>query len=103
MIKTSLIDRKFAEYFRRPFKTRESSEYELAITFGEEEVQTLIINAEKFLKIAPRIHGKKTLNLNLHPVEFCRIRDLEEKRFNFNSHLSSSTASGTSQRSRLWL
>ena len=35
MIKTNLIDRKFAEYFRRAFEMRESSEYELGITFCE--------------------------------------------------------------------
>jgi uncharacterized protein (UPF0332 family) len=59
MIKTNLLDRKFAEYFRRAFEMRESSDYELGITFGEEEVRTLIRNAEEFLKKAQEFTKKR--------------------------------------------
>jgi len=59
IIKTNLLDRKFAEYFRRAFEMRESSDYEIGITFGEEEVQTLIKNAEEFLKKAQEFTEKR--------------------------------------------
>jgi uncharacterized protein (UPF0332 family) len=37
MIKTNLLDRKFADYFRRAFEMRESSDYELGITLARAE------------------------------------------------------------------
>ncbi|MBS7636097.1 HEPN domain-containing protein [Candidatus Bathyarchaeota archaeon] len=52
MIKTNLVDKKFGQYFRKAFEMRESSNYEIGIIFGEEEVKTLIENSEEFLKMA---------------------------------------------------
>jgi len=52
IVKTNLMDKKFGQYFRRAFEMRESSNYEIGITFSEEEVKTLIENAEEFLKKA---------------------------------------------------
>jgi len=65
IIKPNLLDKKFGEYFRRAFEMRESSDYEIGIIFGEDEVQTLIKNAEDFLKKA-RVHREKTSNLSNH-------------------------------------
>jgi len=59
IIKTNLIDRKFAKYFRRAFEMRESSDYEIGLIFGEEEVQTLIKNAEEFLQRAQEFTEKR--------------------------------------------
>jgi uncharacterized protein (UPF0332 family) len=47
-----MLDKKFAQYFRRAFEMRESSNYEIGITFGRDEVQLLVKNAEEFLKKA---------------------------------------------------
>ena len=52
IIKTGMLDKKFGQFFRKAFEMRESSDYEIGITFGKEEVQTLIKNAEEFLKKA---------------------------------------------------
>ena len=52
IIKTKMLDKKFAQYFRRAFEMRESSDYEIGIVFGKDEVQSLIGNAEEFLKKA---------------------------------------------------
>ncbi|MEM2970977.1 MAG: HEPN domain-containing protein [Candidatus Bathyarchaeia archaeon] len=52
MIKTNLLDKKFAEHFRRAFEMRESSDYEIGVIFGEKEVQVLVKNAEEFLEKA---------------------------------------------------
>lgn len=59
MIKTNLVDKKFAKYFRRAFEMRESSDYEIGVVFGEEEVQTLIKNAEEFLQKAQEFTEKR--------------------------------------------
>ncbi|MDI6690263.1 MAG: HEPN domain-containing protein [Candidatus Bathyarchaeota archaeon] len=59
IIKTNLLDKKFAEYFRRAFEMRESSDYEIGVIFGEEEVQTLLKNAEEFLKKAQEFTAKR--------------------------------------------
>jgi len=40
------------EHFRRAFELRESSDYEIGVVFGEDEVKTLIKNAEEFLETA---------------------------------------------------
>jgi len=45
-----MLDKKFAQYFRRAFEMRENSDHEIGIVFSEEEVQTLIKNAEEFLQ-----------------------------------------------------
>lgn len=52
IIKTGMLDKKFGQFFRKAFEMRESSDYEIGITFGKEEVQTLIKNAGEFLKKA---------------------------------------------------
>jgi uncharacterized protein (UPF0332 family) len=52
IIKTNLLDEKFGQYFRRAFEMRESSDYEIGIVFSKEEVQTLIKNADAFLRKA---------------------------------------------------
>ena len=54
IIKTKMLDKKFAQYFRRAFEMRESSDYEIGIVFGKDEVQLLIRNAEEFLKKAQK-------------------------------------------------
>lgn len=59
IIKTNQLDRKFAEHFRRAYEMRESSDYEIGITFGEEEVQALIKNTEEFLKKAQEFSKKR--------------------------------------------
>ena len=59
IIKTSMLDKKFAQYFRRAFEMRESSDYEIGIVFSEEEVQTLIKNAEEFLQKAQEFVDKR--------------------------------------------
>jgi len=59
IIKTNLLDRKFAKYFRRAFEMRESSDYEIGVIFEEEEVQTLIKNAEEFLQKAQDFTEKR--------------------------------------------
>ncbi|MGC8936558.1 MAG: HEPN domain-containing protein [Candidatus Methanomethylicaceae archaeon] len=52
MVKTKLLEKKFAEYLRRAFEMRESSDYQIGAVFGDEEVKALIKNAEEFLKKA---------------------------------------------------
>jgi len=52
VIKTKLLDKKYGESFRRAFELRESSDYEIGVVFGEDEVKTLIENAEEFLETA---------------------------------------------------
>ncbi|MEM3616537.1 MAG: HEPN domain-containing protein [Candidatus Bathyarchaeia archaeon] len=52
IVKTNLLDKKFGQYLRRAFEMRESSDYEIGAIFSEEEVKTLIKNAEEFLKKA---------------------------------------------------
>ncbi|MEM4713054.1 MAG: HEPN domain-containing protein [Candidatus Bathyarchaeia archaeon] len=52
IVKTNLIDKKFGQYLRRAFEMRESSDYEIGAIFSEEEVKTLIKNAEEFLNKA---------------------------------------------------
>jgi len=52
VIKAKLLDKKYGEYFRKAFELRESSDYEIGVVFGEEEVKTLIKNAEEFLETA---------------------------------------------------
>ena len=47
-----MLNKKFAQYFRRAFEMRESSDYEIGVIFSKDEVQTLIKNAEEFLKKA---------------------------------------------------
>jgi len=59
IIKTNLLDRKFGKYFRRAFEMRESSDYEIGVIFGEEEVRTLIKNAEAFLEKAQEFTEKR--------------------------------------------
>ena len=58
-IKTELLDKKFGQYFRRAFEMRESSDYEIGIIFSEEEVETLIQNADEFLKKAKEFIEEK--------------------------------------------
>ncbi|MGF3573217.1 MAG: HEPN domain-containing protein [Candidatus Bathyarchaeia archaeon] len=52
IIKTNLLDKKLGQYFRRAFEMRESSDYEIGIVFSEDEVKTLIKNADEFIKKA---------------------------------------------------
>lgn len=52
VIKAKLLDKKYGEYFRKAFELRESSDYEIGVVFGEDEVKTLIDNAEEFLGTA---------------------------------------------------
>mgnify|MGYP001085266460 CR=1 FL=1 len=52
VIKAKLLDKKYGEYFRKAFELRESSDYEIGVIFGEDEVKTLIKNAEEFLETA---------------------------------------------------
>jgi len=59
IIKTNLLDKKFAQHFRRAFEMRESSDYEIGVIFGEDEVQTLIEHAEEFLKEARKFIEKR--------------------------------------------
>jgi hypothetical protein len=59
IIKTNLLDKKFGEYFRRAFEMRESSDYEIGVVFSEDEVQTLIKNAQDFLKKAEEFTEKR--------------------------------------------
>ncbi|MGC9345713.1 MAG: HEPN domain-containing protein [Candidatus Bathyarchaeales archaeon] len=59
IIKTNLLDKKFGQYFRRAYEMRESSDYEIGVIFGEDEVQTLIKNAEEFLKKAQEFTEKR--------------------------------------------
>jgi len=59
IIKTKMLDKKFAQYFRRAFEMRESSDYEIGIVFGKDEVQSLIKNAEEFLKKAQKFVEEK--------------------------------------------
>lgn len=59
IIKTNLLDKKFGKYFRKAFEMRESSDYEIGIIFEEEEVQTLIKNAEEFLQKAQEFTQKR--------------------------------------------
>ena len=54
-----MLDKKFAQYFRRAFEMRESSDYEIGIIFSEEEVKTLIKNAEEFLQKAQEFVEKR--------------------------------------------
>ncbi|MDI6690269.1 MAG: HEPN domain-containing protein [Candidatus Bathyarchaeota archaeon] len=49
IIKTNLLDQKFGQYLRRAFEMRESSNYEIGVTFNKDEVKTLIKNADEFL------------------------------------------------------
>jgi len=63
-----MLDKKFAQYFRRAFEMRESSDYEIGIIFSEEEVQTLIKNAEEFLQKAQEF-VKRRLSLTLSIIE----------------------------------
>jgi len=59
IIKKDLMDKKFGKYLRKAFEMRESSDYEIGIIFGEEEVNTLIKNAEEFLKEARKFIKKQ--------------------------------------------
>jgi hypothetical protein len=59
IIKKDLMDKKFGKYLRKAFEMRESSDYEIGIIFGEEEVSTLIKNAEEFLKKAQEFIKKQ--------------------------------------------
>jgi len=59
IIRTNLLDEKFGQYLRRAFEMRESSDYEIGIIFAEEEVQTLIRNAEEFLGKAQEFVEKR--------------------------------------------
>jgi len=59
IIKTNLLDQKFGQYLRRAFEMRESSDYEIGVTFSEDEVKTLIKNADEFLKKAQEIIEKR--------------------------------------------
>jgi len=59
IIKTNMLEKKFAQYFRRAFEMRESSDYEIGLVFSEEEVQTLIRNAEEFLQKAQEFVEKR--------------------------------------------
>jgi len=59
IIKTNLLDKKLAKYFRKAYEMRESSDYEIGVIFGEEEVQLLIKNAEEFLKKAQEFTEKR--------------------------------------------
>ena len=58
IIKKDLMD-KIGKYLRKAFEMRESSDYEIGIIFGEEEVSTLIKNAEEFLKKAQEFIEKQ--------------------------------------------
>jgi uncharacterized protein (UPF0332 family) len=59
IIKTNMLGKELAQYFRRAFEMRESSDYEIGIIFSEDEVQTLIKNAEDFLKKAQEFIEKR--------------------------------------------
>jgi len=59
IIKTNMLNKKFAQYFRRAFEMRESSDYEIGVIFSEQEVKTLIKNAEEFLKKAQEFIEKR--------------------------------------------
>ncbi|MGC8999362.1 MAG: HEPN domain-containing protein, partial [Candidatus Bathyarchaeia archaeon] len=59
IIKTNMLEKKFAQYFRRAFEMRESSDCEIGLVFSEEEVQTLIRNAEEFLQKAQEFVEKR--------------------------------------------
>lgn len=59
IIKTNLLNKKFGEHFRRAFELRESSDYEIGVVFGEEEVKTLIENAKEFLETAENFVKKR--------------------------------------------
>jgi len=59
IIKTNFLDKKFGQYLRRAYEMRESSDYEIGVVFSEDEVQTLIKNAEEFLKKAQEFVEKR--------------------------------------------
>ena len=59
IIKTNMLEKKFAQYFRRAFEMSESSDCEIGLVFSEEEVQTLIRNAEEFLQKAQEFVEKR--------------------------------------------
>lgn len=53
------MDSRFAEYIRRAFEMRESSDYQIGVIFGDEEVRTLINNAGEFLEKAKEFVEEK--------------------------------------------
>ncbi|MGC8998899.1 MAG: HEPN domain-containing protein [Candidatus Bathyarchaeia archaeon] len=59
IIKTNLLDKKFGQYLRRAFEMRETSDYEIGAIFSREEVQTLVNNAEEFIKTAKDFVAKR--------------------------------------------
>jgi hypothetical protein len=59
IIKTNFLDKKFGQYLRRAYEMRESSDYEIGVVFSEDETQTLIKNAEEFLKKAQEFVEKR--------------------------------------------
>jgi hypothetical protein len=59
IIKINLLDKKFGQYIRKAFEMRESSDYEIGVIFSKGEVQTLIKNAEEFLRKAQEFVEKR--------------------------------------------
>ncbi len=58
LVKTGLLEKRFAEYIRKGFEMRESSDYQIGAVFGEEEIRTLIKNAEEFVEEAEKFVGR---------------------------------------------
>jgi len=59
IIKINLLDKKFGQYIRKAFEMGESSDYEIGVIFSKGEVQTLIKNAEEFLRKAQEFVEKR--------------------------------------------
>jgi uncharacterized protein (UPF0332 family) len=58
LVRTGLLEKKFAEYIRKSYEMRESSDYQIGVVFGEDEIRTLIKNAEEFVREAERFVGE---------------------------------------------
>ena len=55
LIKTGLLDKKFGRMFREAQDAREASDYKIFVIFEREEVEDILKNAEKFLKVAKKL------------------------------------------------
>ena len=59
IVKNNLIGKEYGAYFRKAFELRESSDYELGVVFGKNEVRDLIDHTEAFLKVAQKFVNEK--------------------------------------------
>jgi uncharacterized protein (UPF0332 family) len=59
LVKEKLVEERFGKILRKSYELRETSDYKIGVIFGEDEVKSLLKDAEDFVKFAEKFVNEK--------------------------------------------